>query len=144
MSDARRREDKRSIEAGLAEWLRLTETEKGELAESLELLLQAGGGNPTRASAAQAAPAQRSLSVWVLRALCARPPRNGLLAPPCPRTLAAWHHLAERRSARQAGTQQTQRRRVHGRIWHHLDAMTPSSSTQPATVAAEAAAPSAA
>ena len=136
MSDARRREEHRSIVAGSVKWLGLTETEKQELAEILERLLQAGGGNP-----AQAALAQRSLSVWVLRVLCACPLCHGLLAPPCPRTLAAWHHLAERRIACRKGTQ---RRQVHSRIWARLHARTQTSSTQPATVAAEAAAPSAA
>ena len=114
--------------AGLAKWLNLTETEKDELADILKfkLSMQAIGGNTTRERAAHSAVAQRSLSVWVLKVLCARPwgrraHERGLLGPPCPRTLAAWHHLAERRSACRDGTQ---RRRVYARIWRLLDAMT--------------------
>ena len=110
--------------AGLAKWLNLTETEKDELADILKfkLTVQAGGGNTTRESAAHSALAQRSLSVWVLNILCARPwgrraNECGLLGPPCPRTLAAWHHLAERRSACREGTQ---RRPVYARIWQRL------------------------
>ena len=120
--------------AGLAKWLNLTETEKHELAQILKLKLsvQTCGRNTTQEHAAHSALAQRSLSVWVLKILCARPwgrraNECGLLGPPCPRTLAAWHHLAERRSACRDGTQ---RRRVHARIWTHLDAMTHTSSTQ--------------
>ena len=114
--------------AGLAKWLNLTETEKHELADILKLKLsvQTSGRNTTRENAAHSALAQRSLSVWVLKILCARPwgrraNECGLLGPPCPRTLAAWHHLAERRSACRDGTQ---RRRVYARIWTLLDATT--------------------
>ena len=125
--------------AGLAKWLNLTETEKDELADILKfkLSVQAVGGNTTRERAAHSALAQRSLSVWVLKVLCARPwgrraHERGLLGPPCPRTLAAWHHLAERRSACRDGTQ---RRRVYARIWPRLDAMTHTSSTHGTSMA---------